>query len=224
MLEKIHSQFRCCKVWQFPADASTAGFLQKAAPVDLERELRTFKYPAMTVRPDSLCGEHSTKLGSKKGVKRCEAPCNIVGAVSGSSTAPLPLPGGTRCALRQSHTVPARHGDPRQDPWFSSLSALTRIKCVKVSTHRPASHTHTLQRWQCTHDASLSPLLSVVNIVYWHANAGRSSETDALLLLYTAYITLHPPSCRGFVLCHDSVITPLWHWHGSFHFRHSHRY
>lgn len=41
-----NSQFLCCKLWQVVAGASTAGFLEKVA-ADLDRELRTFKYPAM---------------------------------------------------------------------------------------------------------------------------------------------------------------------------------
>lgn len=45
----LHSQFLC--VWQFATGASTAGFLEKAA-ADLERELRTFKYPAMFLSPN----------------------------------------------------------------------------------------------------------------------------------------------------------------------------
>lgn len=39
-----NSQFLCG--WQFAAGASTAGFLENAA-ADLERELRTFRYPAI---------------------------------------------------------------------------------------------------------------------------------------------------------------------------------
>ena len=42
----LHSQFLWGTLWIFAAGASTAGFLEKAA-ADLERELRTFKYPAM---------------------------------------------------------------------------------------------------------------------------------------------------------------------------------
>lgn len=51
--------------------------------------------------PKTLCGDHSTKHRAKEGGKRSAARCNIV---TSSSTALLPLPGGTRWVLRQSHT------------------------------------------------------------------------------------------------------------------------
>lgn len=41
-----NSQFLCCKLWEVAAGASTAGFLERVV-ADLERERRTFKYPAM---------------------------------------------------------------------------------------------------------------------------------------------------------------------------------
>lgn len=65
----LHSQFLCCKVWQFAAGASTAGFLEIAA-ADLERELRTFKYPAMSQVPGPVhfvvhTGRNSEQRGDK---------------------------------------------------------------------------------------------------------------------------------------------------------------
>lgn len=59
-----NSQFLCCKLWEVAAGASTAGFLERVV-ADLERERRTFKYPAM------ICPNYlqliTEKLRAKKG-------------------------------------------------------------------------------------------------------------------------------------------------------------
>lgn len=88
----LHSQFLC--VWQLAAaGASTAGFLEKVA-ADLERELRTFKYPAMF---SAESGSTHDETRSKEGAKRTRAFCNI----PSGSTAPLSRPGGRRgCYVR----------------------------------------------------------------------------------------------------------------------------
>jgi len=38
-----NSQFLCCRVWTPVVGASTAGFLDRDAAADLDRELRTFR-------------------------------------------------------------------------------------------------------------------------------------------------------------------------------------
>lgn len=88
----INSQFLCCKVWQFAAGASTAGFLERAAPVDLERELRTFKYPAMSFFPGPKTRLRSTldETQREEGAMCSDGRSNIVGV---SRTALLALPG-----------------------------------------------------------------------------------------------------------------------------------
>lgn len=75
----LHSQFLCCKVWQFAAGASTAGFLEKAA-ADLDRELRTFRYPAMSplARITLRLTVDGNSAKSKEGAKCSRALCNIV--------------------------------------------------------------------------------------------------------------------------------------------------
>ncbi|TWW76338.1 hypothetical protein D4764_13G0010000 [Takifugu flavidus] len=90
----LHSQFLC--VWQLAAaGASTAGFLEKVA-ADLERELRTFKYPAMF---SAESGSTHDETRSKEGAKRTRAFCNI----PSGSTAPLSRPGGRRgCYVRDT--------------------------------------------------------------------------------------------------------------------------
>lgn len=98
----LHLQFLCCKVWQFAAGASTAGFLEKAAPADLERELRTFKYPAISSRDRKHFAVNARRNRAKEGGKRSAALCNIV---TSSSTALLPSPAGdAECYVRVTHT------------------------------------------------------------------------------------------------------------------------
>lgn len=99
----LHLQFLCCKVWQFAAGASTAGFLEKAAPADLERELRTFKYPAMSSRDRKLFAVNARRNRAKEGGQ------TLRGSLQYSHQQqhrPSPLPGGRRWVLRQSHTYP----------------------------------------------------------------------------------------------------------------------
>lgn len=73
------------------AGASTAGFLEKVA-ADLDRELSTFKYPAMF--PAEIAQRVDTRRNSraKKGAKRTGASRNILSF----QRRPPSLPGGTR--------------------------------------------------------------------------------------------------------------------------------
>lgn len=92
----LHSQFLCDKVWQLAAGASTAGFLERVA-ADLERELRTFKYPAMSPNLRLTLDGTQSKRGGKA------LPSSVQYREQQWQHRPSSLPGGTRWTLRQSH-------------------------------------------------------------------------------------------------------------------------
>lgn len=116
LLISRHSQFLWA--WQLvAAGASTAGFLEKVA-ADLERELRTFKYPAM-FRQKSLSGSTLDETQSKEGAKCTRAFCNI----PSGSTAPLPAPAGD-AGLTSEVTTIQRSGGRLAWPFTSFCTSL----------------------------------------------------------------------------------------------------
>ena len=135
----LHSQFLCCKVWQLAAGASTAGFRERAVAADLDRELTTFRYPAMTPRPESL--QRSTHDGarSRERAHRPEAPQNKVCRSTALLRPPSPPPPPPRDApsirqksLRHREEDRGLRGGPTGGPGRSSTRSCVRSEEFKT--------------------------------------------------------------------------------------------
>lgn len=95
---RLHSQ--CLWVWQFAAGASTAGFLEKVA-ADLERELRTLRYPAMSSGPNHFAVDTRWNSEQRGGQALLDSPHYT----ELQQHRPSSLPGGTRwCYVRVATT------------------------------------------------------------------------------------------------------------------------